>query len=57
LRQWLEELVMHNTTVENMAIELTLPDGGRKELRLNAHRIERQGELPTRILLALEERS
>jgi PAS domain-containing protein len=32
MRQWLEELVAHKTTVEAMAIALTLPDGGRKEL-------------------------
>jgi two-component system CheB/CheR fusion protein len=57
LRQWLEELVAQNTTGEDIAIALTPPDGGRKELLLHAHRIERQGELPGLILLALEERS
>lgn len=57
LRQWLEELIAYNTTVEDMAIALTLPDGGRKELLLHAHRIERQGEFPGLILLALEEKS
>jgi len=57
LRQWLDELVTHNTTAEPVALTLTLPDGGRKTLLLHAHRIERQGEFPVLILCTLEERS
>jgi len=57
VRQWLERLVTHNAPREGIGIALTLPDGERKELSLNAHRIERQGELPMLILITLEERS
>ncbi len=57
VRQWLEGLVAHNAPKVGIVITLRLPDGGRKEFSLTAHRIERQGELPMLILLMLQERS
>jgi two-component system CheB/CheR fusion protein len=56
LRRLLEEMLTQRTTIEDFAIELTLPNIGRKALVLNARRIEQTSELPMLVLLAIEER-
>ena len=56
LRQLLEETLTQQPTMEDFVIELTLPNVGKKVLRLNARRIKQTNELPVLTLLAMEEK-
>ena len=56
LRRLLEEILPERRSFEDFAVELTLPQIGRKMLTLNGRGLEQDVSLPGRVLLAMEER-
>ena len=55
LRQLLEEILSRNTSFEDYAVDAEFPKIGRKQLVLNARRIQQADQATPLILLALEE--
>jgi two-component system CheB/CheR fusion protein len=55
LRQFLERVIPHDSTLEDFEVEHEFPGIGRRRIRLNARRIDQTGEQPPLILLALED--
>ena len=55
LRSLLEDILPHNATFENFAVEHTFPGIGPKRMRLNARRLTRGDNETDMILLAIED--
>ena len=55
LRQLLEDIMVQHSTFTDFVVDFQVAGGEPKQLLLNARRIERAPELPSLILLALEE--
>ena len=55
LRRLLEEVLPKDKSFQDFAVDQTFPHIGRRELVLNARRLEQEAALPGRILVAMED--